>query len=156
MEIGIIVDEEYLASVGPEWLDRAARRALELVKAPSNTEIGLVVTSAEEVARLSEEYLKDGLAHDVLTFAFSTEKKSDGEFILPPDGLSHLGEIIISYPQAAVQAKEHNHSIRTEILLLAIHGILHLLGYDHEEPDEEKKMRAREAEILKQIEVELA
>lgn len=156
MEIGIIIDEEYEPSIDPEWLDRVMRRVLELEKAPANTEMGLVITSGEEVGQLSDQYLKDGLSHDVLTFAFSAGEKEKEEFVLPPDGLSHLGEVIISYPQAAIQAEEHKHSVRTEIVILAIHGVLHLLGYDHAAPEDEKKMRARETEIVKTIEAETA
>ncbi len=65
-----------------------------------------------------------------------------------------IGEVIISYPQAAIQAEEHRHLVKREIAILIIHGVLHLLGYDHEEPEPERQMRAEEAEILRQIEVD--
>jgi probable rRNA maturation factor len=65
----------------------------------------------------------------------------------------HLGEVIISYPQAVAQALEHKHSIFREITILIIHGVLHLMGYDHEEPEEACQMSAREAEILSRVEV---
>jgi probable rRNA maturation factor len=151
MEIGIIIDEEYLPDLDPEWLEKVVERVLELEKAPENTEMGLVITSAEEVAVLSREYLKDDDSHDVLTFAFNPGTLADKDFVLPPDGLSHLGEVIISYPQAVIQAGEQKHPIRTEVVILAVHGILHLLGYDHIEPADELKMHAREADILKWI-----
>jgi len=69
-------------------------------------------------------------------------------FMVPPDGIVHLGEVIISYPQAAIQAEEHGHSVEKEVAVLLIHGVLHLLGYDHAEPDEQRDMQAREADIL--------
>jgi len=75
-------------------------------------------------------------------------------FITPPDGVLHLGEVIIAYPQAVIQAEEHHHPVKREIAILIIHGVLHLLGYDHEEPEAERQMRAREAEILSGIEEE--
>jgi len=151
MEIGIIIDEEYEPNFDPDWLEKVVRRVLELEKAPPNAEMGLVITSGEEVGTLSLEYLKDGETHDVLTFAFNTGTPKDKDFVLPPDGLLHLGEVIISYPQAAIQAGEQKHPVRTEVVILAIHGILHLLGYDHAEPDDEQKMRGRESEVLKII-----
>jgi len=64
----------------------------------------------------------------------------------------HLGEVIISYPQAVIQAMEHQHSIEREIAILIIHGVLHLLGYEHDKPELEHQMRAKEAEILSYIE----
>jgi len=55
-------------------------------------------------------------------------------FIKVPDGKLHLGDIVISYPTALKQAGEHNHPVNREIAILLIHGILHLLGYDHDVP----------------------
>jgi probable rRNA maturation factor len=69
-----------------------------------------------------------------------------------PDGKLHLGDIVISYPTALKQAEEHNHPVNREIAILLIHGILHLLGYDHDIPARERKMHRREAAILKIIE----
>ena len=63
--------------------------------------------------------------------------------------------MIISYPQAMTQAEEHQHSVKREIAILIIHGVLHLLGYEHDKPELERQMRAREAEILSCIEGEL-
>jgi probable rRNA maturation factor len=87
---------------------------------------------------------------DVLAFYMLPQKEADFSFALPPDGVTRLGEVIISYPQAVKQAKEQGHSTERELALLIIHGILHLLGYDHEEPGEEAKMREKEKELLEQ------
>ena len=76
---------------------------------------------------------------------------------IPPDGVSHLGEIIISYPEAIVQARNKEHDIRSELLILIIHGVLHLLGYDHEQSKEkEQHMKTREEEILKKLTLMIA
>ena len=74
-------------------------------------------------------------------------------FVAPPDGVTHLGEVIISCPQAVIQAEEHQHSVKREIAILIVHGVLHLLGYDHDKPELERQMGAREQEILSSIEV---
>ena len=71
---------------------------------------------------------------------------------MAPDGKLHLGEVIISYPQAVIQAEEHRHSVKKEVAILIIHGVLHLLGYDHDEPKRRRQMAAREAEILSNVE----
>jgi probable rRNA maturation factor len=76
------------------------------------------------------------------------QKGADDSFALPPDGVTRLGEVIISYPQAIEQAREQGHSTERELALLIIHGILHLLGYDHEEPEGESEMRKKERELL--------
>jgi rRNA maturation RNase YbeY len=59
--------------------------------------------------------------------------------------------VVISYPQAVIQARENKHTVKKEITVLLIHGILHLLGYDHEKPKDEKRMKPRETAILGQI-----
>jgi probable rRNA maturation factor len=91
---------------------------------------------------------------DVIAFSMlPTEEKPDSpRFISPPDGVMHLGEVIISYPQAIRQAEERNHSIEKEITILIIHGVLHLLGYEDEKPELKQKMAVREKEILSYIE----
>ena len=87
--------------------------------------------------------------------AFSAREEIGADlppFVQPPDGVLHLGEVIISCPQAIMQAEEHQHSVKKEIAILRIHGVLHLLGYEHDEPERERQMRARETEILNQVE----
>jgi probable rRNA maturation factor len=63
--------------------------------------------------------------------------------------------VVISYPQAVIQAGERGHSVKRELTILTIHGILHLLGYDHAKPEERRRMRSREAALLKSVDGEL-
>ena len=65
-----------------------------------------------------------------------------------PEQSSSLGEIVVSYPLAVRQADEHNVTVGEEVSLLVVHGVLHLLGYDHAEPGDEAAMKALEAEAL--------
>ncbi len=90
----------------------------------------------------------------MLSFNMQAEPGDESEagFTTPPDGIKHLGEVIISYPQATKQAEEHRHSIKREVVILVIHGILHLLSYDHIEDEPAQQMAARESAILKTIE----
>jgi probable rRNA maturation factor len=87
---------------------------------------------------------------DVLSFAMR-EKGPAGtpDFVFPEGDALHLGEVIISLPQAEIQAKEHKHSVKKEVAVLLIHGILHLLGFDHDRPESREKMQDRETAILK-------
>ena len=77
----------------------------------------------------------------------------ESNFIVPPDGQRHLGEVIVSYPQAVIQAGEQGHSVNTEVAVLVIHGVLHLLGYEDETPELRERMSLRQQEILEQIEI---
>jgi probable rRNA maturation factor len=86
----------------------------------------------------------------VLSFAMREKGPADApDFVFPSGEAAHLGEVIISYPQAEIQAADHGHSTKNEVAILLVHGVLHLLGYDHDEPERRQKMQAREKEILK-------
>jgi probable rRNA maturation factor len=149
MEINILIEEGIEAEPGAEWLQRVVETSLLAENAPPHVELSLVVTGQERIQELNREYRGQDRTTDVLSFSMS--EASEGEpapFIGPPDGLLHLGEIIISYPQALIQSKEDGHSVKKEMAVLIIHGVLHILGYDHQKPEMEAKMRAREKDIL--------
>jgi probable rRNA maturation factor len=157
MEINVLIEEGIEIDLENEWLQKVVERPLVLENVPANIEISLVVTSQERIQELNREYRGKDRPTDVLSFSLS-EQKGDEEpltFIGPPDGMLHLGEVIISYPQARIQAQERGHSVKREMAILIIHGVLHILGYDHEKPAMEPAMTAREKEILEEIEGEL-
>jgi probable rRNA maturation factor len=156
MEINVLIDDGFEDCPEVSWLRSVAEQVLVAQGVSPNTELGLVITSQERVQQLNKSYRGKDEPTDVLAFYMtSSGGETGGEssfFVIPPDGVLHLGEVIISYPQAAIQAREHQHSIKKELAILIIHGVLHLLGYDHEEPEQEREMRAREAEILSRVE----
>ena len=147
-EIAIFVEEEFRGLVNEGWVRRIAQTVLKAEGVAPPYEVSLVFTDSETVQQLNRDYRGVDEPTDVLAFYMLPQKGADSSFALPPDGVTRLGEVIISYPQAAEQAKEQGHSPERELALLVIHGILHLLGYDHEEPEEESKMRERERELL--------
>jgi len=151
MEINVLVDKGFKGCPSPDWLENIVRQVLEAQGAGAEAEVGLVIASGERVRELNRDYLGEDEPTDVL--AFSVREGEDRfPFIHPPDGLLHLGEVIIAYPQAVTQAAEHGHPVEKELAILIIHGLLHLLGYEHDEPESERRMRAREAELLSYIE----
>jgi probable rRNA maturation factor len=152
VEINILVDEGIEADLEPGWLEAIARRVLAAENVGAKTEVGLVISSGERVRELNRDYRGQDEPTDVLAFSAREEAADLPPFIPPPDGVLHLGEVIISYPQALIQAEERGHSLKKELSILLIHGLLHLLGYDHEKTDAERKMRAREKELLGLIE----
>jgi probable rRNA maturation factor len=147
-EIEIFVEGEFRGVVDGGWVKKIVRQVLKAEGVAPPYEVSLVFTNSEKVRQLNRDYRGVDEPTDVLAFSMLPQKGADSSFALPPDGVTRLGEVIISYPQAAEQAKEQGHSPQRELALLVIHGILHLLGYDHEEPEKESRMRERERELL--------
>ena len=151
-EISIHIKERLQDCIDEEWARKIAQTILSAESVTPPYEISLVFTDSETVQRLNREYRGVDEPTDVLAFYMLPGKTTNNlPFILPPNGVTHLGEIIISYPQAEEQAREQGHPVEQELALLIIHGILHLLGYDHAQLEEEAKMRAREKELLEKI-----
>jgi len=151
MEINVLIDEDLEGCLEVSWLQGVAEQVLAAQDAGSGVELGLVITGQERVQQLNRRYLGRDEPTDVLAFSMLPETDRS-PFITPPDGVLHLGEVIISYPQAVTQAEEHQHSVEREIAILIIHGVLHLLGFEHDKSELEREMRAREKEILSRIE----
>lgn len=159
MEIDVLIDKELKGCLEVGWLRRVAKQILAAQGVGADVELGLVIASQERVRQLNLSYLGKDEPTDVLAFSMLPALEKAGvdfpPFVIPPDGVSHLGEVVISYPQAVMQAEEHQHSIRREIAILIIHGVLHLLGYEHDKPGLKRRMIAREKEILSYVEGEL-
>lgn len=156
MEINVLIEEGIEVEPDAEWMQGLIEKALIAENIPPNSEISLLITGQERIQELNREYRGKDRPTDVLSFSMSEQKEGEPiAFIGPPDGLLHLGEIIISYPQALIQAQERGHSIKKEMAILIVHGVLHILGYDHEKPEKEPAMTAREKEILAELEKEM-
>ncbi len=157
MEINVLVDESLEGCLKSSWLEGVTEKVLVAQGVDSRVELGLVIVGQERVRQLNLSYLGKDEPTDVLAFSMLPEQPGGdlAPFVSPPDGIKHLGEVIISYPQAVIQAEEHQHSAKREVAILIIHGVLHLLGYEHDKPELEREMRAREREILSYTGVEL-
>lgn len=131
-EAGLQVDEDLLVKI--------AESVLEAEEVPSDAELSVAFVDNEEIARLNKEYRGIDGPTDVLSFEMEEE---------PGEEPLLLGDVIIAPEIARAQAEELDHSYEAEMGLLLVHGILHLLGYDHMESDEAEKMEARERELLK-------
>ena len=149
VEVNIMMAGTFRNCPDESWLRGVAARVLHEEKIVTNAEMGLVITGQKRIRELNRVYRNIDEPTDVLSFFMSPE---DGEptdtFIAPPDGIRHLGEVIISLPQARKQAKKQRHPLEKELVALITHGVLHLLGYDHEKAGEARKMKHRETEIL--------
>ena len=152
-EINISIERNLSVSLKKGWLRGIVLKTLEVEGIASSAEIGLVITDSKTIQKLNRTYRRVDKPTDVLAFHMipSTSQQSEQPFVGPPDGKHHLGEVVISYTQAVKQAREQGHSIEQELTLLIVHGVLHLLGYDHELINESQRMRNEENTILERL-----
>ncbi len=138
-----------------KYLNKITEKTLEIAKSKKPAEISLVIIGEKRIRTLNKKYRGTDKVTDVLSFGNDavgkTVKSEIAEFIDPPDNVLHLGEIFICYSQAAKQAKRKNHSVKKEMAVLLIHGILHLLGYEHKGDYEKSEMKVKEMEILRSL-----
>jgi len=107
--------------------------------------VEVVLADAETVRQLNRLYRGRDEPTDVLSFASS---ESEVAFPVSPDEVASLGEVVVCLPVAEAQAEESGRPVAPEIAHLVVHGLLHILGYDHEEPFDAARMKAREDEVL--------
>lgn len=149
LELYVKIEALFESHVDEEWLRRVAAETLALEGVNSPVELGLVITDDETIRQLNQRYRGQDEATDVLSFALL--EQSDPPFLHPPDGVLHLGEVILSYPRAAIQAEKHRHSLKQELALLVVHGLLHLLGHDDKDTKGRRRMRAEEKRVLGEL-----
>ncbi len=145
--IDLQIDPAYQASVPAERLIRVVEATLHHAGA-SQGEVTLVIAHDELLHQLNLDYRGIDSPTDVLSFAAQEEAEGANVFISAPEALNYLGDVIISFPTAERQAAAVGHSVADELSLLTVHGVLHLLGYDHANADEEADMWARQSQIL--------
>ena len=142
--VALHVELTFARLVRRRSLAALARRALAAEGVPTPAELSVVITDDETVQDLNRRYRAVDAPTDVLSFG----PGPDDTFMTPPGSAHQVGEIVISYPEAARGAEEAGDAIDEELEHLLVHGILHLLGYDHESPEEGRAMRAREEALL--------
>jgi len=122
-------------------LRKAASLTLKL-EFVGRKQAGIVLVDSEEIRRLNKEFLGRDRATDVLAFPLG------GEFISTKD---MVGEVVISVEDAARQAEDLEHKLNEELVLLVIHGLLHLAGYRDNDQEKRKQMQRKEEEILHKL-----
>jgi probable rRNA maturation factor len=139
------IDPPYQVDIDLDRLINVVQSALKAC-AVTNAELTIVITSDEVVCDLNRQYRGVDAPTDVLSFQSSP---GDDDFVVNEEASSYLGDIIIAAPTAAKQAEVAGHPPGEEILLLAIHGVLHLLGFDHHTPTDKEMMWQKQNEILR-------
>jgi probable rRNA maturation factor len=150
VEINTLIEPYYRKNFDQEWLQNLVTSVTKQLCPQQNIEIGIVITGPKKIRELNRRYRNQNKATDVLAF-YMVPELSTNNFPIPPDDVNHLGEIIVSYPHAVNQARIANHSTKRELAILIIHGLLHLLGYDHQSNEDFAEMRLKEAEVFSNL-----
>ncbi|MEC2076519.1 rRNA maturation RNase YbeY [Metabacillus fastidiosus] len=149
LDIDLIDETEELTEEEISKVEELLQFAAEMEAVEQDTELSVTFVSNERIQEINKEYRDKDQPTDVISFAL--EEMGEGELeIIGLDMPTVLGDIIISIPRAREQADEYGHTFLRELGFLAVHGFLHLLGYDHMNEEDEKKMFNKQKEILEQ------
>jgi len=132
-------------------LNQAIDEAIRMAEGPEEAEVSLMLVDDQRIHALNLEYRGVDRPTDVLSFALQEEVEEEPEIEEEDD---MLGDIVISVERARDQAEEYGHSFQREIVYLAVHGTLHLLGFDHEEENDKQEMRMKEEEVMAKLKLE--
>lgn len=154
MDVIFQIDEAFQTQVEPQEIEQALRLVLDLfnqsagsIQVKANL-VTVVVTDNDTIQELNAQYRGFNKPTDVLSFANSP----DPDFPDPDETTAgHLGDIIIAYPVAESQANAGGHPPQAELTLLAVHGFLHLLGFDHDTPTNKKLMWDLQAQVMTEL-----
>jgi probable rRNA maturation factor len=154
IDVDVQTDDRFTSKVDMALIVRAVEAVLALEGTTGAIEVGVLVADDAELHRLNRDYRGVDAPTDVLSFA--DDEQADAEahptFVRPPEVPRYLGDIAISYERVVVQAAEYGHSVERELAYLTAHGVLHLLGYDHERGENDTaEMRAREEAVMERL-----
>lgn len=126
----------------PRALERAALLTLEAEGAAAESDVTIALTGEEEMRQLNCQYREVDGVTDVLSFEMHETM---------PDGRTYLGDVVVCVPVAQRQADAQGHSLLAELSLLVVHGLLHLLGEDHDDAAARASMWAKQSAMLEQL-----
>jgi probable rRNA maturation factor len=142
--VTVAVNNESGAVVDESELSRLAQFVMGEMSVTPDVELSVTLVDEAEMGRLHEQYMGEPGPTDVLAFPMDDIDPSLGESAQT----QLLGDVILCPPIAAAQARDAGHDTDAELRLLCAHGVLHLLGYDHHEPDDEREMFGLQARLL--------
>ncbi|MED3571583.1 rRNA maturation RNase YbeY [Cytobacillus praedii] len=147
LNIDLIDETNELSEKEAAYIGELLNFAAVHEKIEAESEVSITFVSNEKIKEINKEYRKKDSVTDVISFAM--EEMGEGEMELIGLEMPRvLGDIVISVSRAREQAEEYGHTIMRELGFLAVHGFLHLLGYDHETAEDEKVMFSRQKVIL--------
>jgi len=143
--IQVLIRSQIERTVAARHIRQIASAVLEAEAVAAQASLSVVITDDDEVQSLNRRFGGIDAPTDVLAFA---DEPSAHPFVSAPGEPSYLGDVIISFAQARAQAAEEGHPVEEELRLLIVHGVLHLLGYDHATVEEQKQMWERQNAII--------
>jgi probable rRNA maturation factor len=145
--LGNLPEDKIFDTAINENVVRAAKKVMELYDVPTG-EVSITLTDNAHIHELNQQYRHIDRPTDVLSFALNESQEPEVE-----DGpqIDVLGDIIISVERAEEQAAEYGHSVRREMAFLTVHGMLHLLGYDHMEEQDRLEMEKEQKYVMEQL-----
>jgi probable rRNA maturation factor len=133
-------------------LSRACMKTLEKMKVKGKVEIAISVIGDRKMRKMNKDFRNIDSPTDVLAFPYTLADSRPKDFVNPPtQKYLNFGEILISYPQLLSRSAKESVLVDDMANILVVHGVLHLLGYDHEKPDEAAKMETLEDSILPEL-----
>jgi probable rRNA maturation factor len=142
--VEVLVAAAYSELVSPGPVRAAVLAALSLQRVQPICELAVVVTDARVSQELNRRHRGVDAPTDVLAFSHV----APGRFVEAPGQSHYLGDVVIAYPKASEQADELGHTVEAEIQLLAVHGVLHLLGYDDGTDAKRARMWTAQEEVI--------
>jgi probable rRNA maturation factor len=143
--VSIEVNNESTYDIDEAALQRLASYCLDAMRVHADAEIALVLVDEAAMEQLHVQWMGEPGPTDVLSFPMDELRPGNDDNITPA---GVLGDVVLCPQVAEVQAEGAGHSTMDELLLLTTHGILHLLGFDHAEPEEEKEMFSLQRDLL--------
>lgn len=132
----VLIDGTVETHLSRTWVQEVVYAVLEEEGVSQGATVDVWITTDDEVHELNRKYRGVDRPTDVLSFAF----RETDLFPAAPDEVSSLGQVVISCPRAVAQAQSYGHTAEQEVAFLLVHGALHLLGYEHQEGEEEERM----------------
>ncbi|MFD9627813.1 rRNA maturation RNase YbeY [Peribacillus muralis] len=149
LEIDLMDETNEVTEEAQQLVASILQFAAKKEKLEDNTELSVTFVDNDRIREINKEYRHKDAATDVISFAL--EEMGEGEMEIVGAGVPRmLGDIIISIERTKEQAEEYGHSFDRELGFLALHGFLHLLGFDHMNDEEEKVMFTKQKEILEE------
>ncbi|GAA5421056.1 rRNA maturation RNase YbeY [Tetragenococcus halophilus] len=152
MEITFIDETQKVSKNEREEIDRLLQYAADYLKLPENSEMSITFMDNEGIQMINRDYRGKDAPTDVISFAIEEAGEDEMPIFFDDEEMTdlpnELGDIMISTQRAQEQAAEYGHSYEREVGFLALHGFLHINGYDHMTPEDEKKMFGLQKEIL--------
>lgn len=144
----VFLTDEQTVPVDVDALHALARRVLDAERCPSGTEVTVMLVTEDVIAGYNERFLDRSGPTDVLAFPLEELEPGVPPVASPSGPPPMLGDVIIAPSYVARQADAYGVTVGDELALMLVHGMLHLMGYDHDDDADAERMEGRESEIL--------